>query len=119
MLARDHVRYLPECQERDNRFQTPCTQTRDMSHAFVVTEPVIRSELCYSACMPSFLTSRQAALLLGTTARMAARRAKEAAEQGDPDVIRIGQAWAAPELWWREHLKPKPRGRPPQHADSQ
>jgi hypothetical protein len=48
---------------------------------------------------------------------MAERRAKEAAEQGDPDVFRIGPSWVASELWWREHLKPKPRGRPRQHTE--
>lgn len=68
--------------------------------------------------MPSYLTARQAAKLLGKTPRMAARRAQEAAEQGDPAVIRIGQAWAAPESWWREHLKPKPMGRPRKQADN-
>jgi hypothetical protein len=94
------------------RFQTTSTQYRDISHAFAPITDIICSELCYSACMPSFLTSRQAAKLLGRTPKMAARRAKEAADQGDPNVIRIGQAWAAPEPWWVEHLKPKPRGRP-------
>jgi len=62
--------------------------------------------------MPSFLTARQAAHLLGKAERTASRRAREAAQQGDPQVIRIGQAWAAPEAWWRAHLVPRPRGRP-------
>jgi hypothetical protein len=45
--------------------------------------------------MPSFLTSQQAATLLGRTSRMAERRAKGAAEQGDPEVIKIGHSWDA------------------------
>jgi hypothetical protein len=75
--------------------------------------------LCYSGCMPAYLTARQAAKLLGRTPHMAARRAKEAAERGDPEVIKVGGSWAAPEAWWREHLKPKPMGRPSRpHADN-
>ncbi|HEX8036553.1 MAG TPA: hypothetical protein VF510_22035 [Ktedonobacterales bacterium] len=66
----------------------------------------------YTKTMPSFLTARQAAKLLGKAERTASRRAREAAQQGDPQVIRIGQAWAAPEAWWREHLVPRQRGRP-------
>lgn len=62
--------------------------------------------------MPSYLTAQQAAKVLGKAARTASRRAREAFEAGDPDVIRVGQAWAAPEVWWREHLRPKPLGRP-------
>ncbi len=96
------------------------TDQRDSATFFAAEREILgrsASELCYSGRMPPFLTSRQAAKLLGKTSRMAERRAKEAAEQGDPDVIRIGPSWAAPESWWREHLKPKPRGRPPQHAD--
>ena len=67
--------------------------------------------------MLPYLSARQAAKLLGRTPRMAARRAKEAAEQGDPNVFRLGRTWLAPESWWREHLKPKPMGRPPRSAD--
>ena len=67
--------------------------------------------------MPSYLTARQAAKLLGSTPRTASRRAKEAAEKGDPTVIRLGRAWGAPESWWREQLKPKPMGPPRRHAD--
>ena len=74
--------------------------------------------LCYSGCMPAYLTARQAAKLLGRTPSMASRRAKEAAERGDPAVIKVGRAWAAPEAWWREHVKPKPMGRPRLHADN-
>ena len=62
--------------------------------------------------MPSYLTAQQAAKVLGKAARTASRRAREAFEAGDPVVIRVGQAWAAPEDWWREHLRPKPLGRP-------
>jgi hypothetical protein len=64
--------------------------------------------------MPSLLTAREAAKLLGRSERMAQRRAKEAASRGDGEVVRIGQSWVAAEAWWREHLKPRPRGRPPQ-----
>lgn len=67
---------------------------------------------------PPYLTAREAARLLGQTERMAQRRAQEAFERGDTDVVRIGQAWAATEAWWREHLKPKPRGRPPSSSAS-
>jgi len=67
--------------------------------------------------MSPYLSARQAAKLLGRTPRMAARRAKEAAEQGDANVFRIGRAWVAAESWWREHLKPKPMGRPRRSAD--
>ena len=77
----------------------------------------IASALCYSGIMLPYLSARQAAKLLGRTPRMAARRAKEAAEQGDPNVFRLGRTWLAPESWWREHLKPKPMGRPPRSAD--
>ena len=68
--------------------------------------------------MPPYLTARQAAKLLGRTHSMAARRAKEAAERGDPEVFKVGGTWAAPESWWREHVKPKPMGRPRLHADN-
>jgi hypothetical protein len=40
--------------------------------------------------MLPYLSARQAAKLLGRTPRMAARRAKEAAEHGDPAVFRVG-----------------------------
>lgn len=73
--------------------------------------------LCYSSIMLPYLSARQAAQLLGRTPRMAARRAKEAADQGDPNVIRVGRTWIAPEAWWREHVKPKPIGRPRRSAD--
>ena len=49
---------------------------------------------------------------------MATRRAKEAAEQGDPSVIKLGGSWIAPESWWREHLQPKPMGRPRKSANN-
>jgi hypothetical protein len=62
--------------------------------------------------MSSFLTSQQAARLLGKGASTATRRAREAFEAGDPEVLRVGKAWAAPEAWWREHLRTKPLGRP-------
>jgi hypothetical protein len=68
--------------------------------------------------MLSYLSARQAAKLLGRTSRMATRRAKEAAEQGDPSVIKIGGTWIAPESWWREHLQPKPMGRPRKSANN-
>jgi hypothetical protein len=67
--------------------------------------------------MLPYLSARQAAILLGRTPRMAARRAKEAAEHGDPNVFRVGRTWVAPESWWREHVKPKPLGRPRRSAD--
>lgn len=66
--------------------------------------------------MLPYLTAQQAAHLLGATARMAQRRAREAAERGDPEVLRVGRYWVAPEAWWREHLKPKPLGRPRKDA---
>lgn len=71
-----------------------------------------RPDLCYYGRMPSYLTSQQAARLLGKGARTASRRAREAFEAGDPEVLRVGKAWAAPETWWREHLRAKPLGRP-------
>lgn len=69
--------------------------------------------------MPAYLTARQAAQLLGSSPATAQRRAREAAERGDPQVMRIGKAWAAPEAWWREHLQPKPMGRPRTHANDE
>lgn len=62
--------------------------------------------------MSVLLTALQAAQLLGKAPRTASRRAREAYAAGDPEVIRIGQAWAAPEDWWRTHLEARPRGRP-------
>lgn len=72
----------------------------------------------YSGYMPSYLTARQAAKLLSRTPSIAARRAKEAAKRGDPAVIKVERAWAAPESWWREHVELKPMGRPRLHADN-
>jgi hypothetical protein len=93
----------------------------DHNH-WIVNKPIFESLLpsvvVYSGCMPSYLTARQAAKLLGSAPRTASRRAKEAAERGDPMVIRLGRAWGAPESWWREHLKPKPMGHPRQSADN-
>jgi len=65
--------------------------------------------------MPSLLTARDAAKLLGVSERTAQRRAQEAAKRGDEGVTRYGNYWAADEAWWREHLKPKRPGRPPKH----
>lgn len=62
--------------------------------------------------MSALLTARQAAKLFGVVPRTAQRRAQEAALRGDPEVVRIGQAWTATEAWWRAQLQPRSTGRP-------
>jgi hypothetical protein len=69
--------------------------------------------------MPSLLTARDAAKLLGVSERTAQRRAQEAARRGDEGVTRYGNYWAATEAWWREQLKRKPAGRPPKHRSAE
>lgn len=73
---------------------------------------LVVSHVWYTGGMTPYLTARQAAKVLGKAVRTASRRALEAAQQGDPQVLRIGHAWAAPEAWWREQLTPRRRGRP-------
>ena len=72
----------------------------------------------HGGILPHHLSARHAARPLGRTPRMAARWAKEAADHGDPTVLRVGWTWIAPKSRWREHVKPKPMGRPRRSADT-